>query len=203
VRRLLGEAGPGELICQVRVSLLGVDDPPVWRRLLVSAGVRLDRLHRILQAAMGGEDSHLHVFSADGHCYGDPDPELEFEDERAVRLSDLAQPGRARIGYTYDFGDTWEHEIVVEKLLVAAEHARYPVCVAGEGACPPEDCGGVPGYWRLREALADPSDSEHDELETWLGLDEDGLAFEPSRFDVGHVNRALKAIYSSAVSDAP
>ncbi len=194
LRRLLSEAGPGEPICQVKVSLLGVDDPPVWRRLLVSAGVRLDRLHRILQAAMGWEDSHLHVFSAGDHRYGDPDPELDFEDERAVRLADLAGTRRARIGYTYDFGDSWEHAIVVENLLAAEEPVRYPVCVAGEGACPPEDCGGVPGYWRMREVLADPDDPEHEELRTWLGLDEGGLAFDPSRFDLGHVNRALKAI---------
>ncbi len=97
-----------------------------------------------------------------------------------------------RIRYTYDFGDDWEHEIVVEKVLVAEPGVRYPVCVAGKGACPPEDCGGVWGYERLREVLADPADEEHGEMLEWLGL-QAVAEFDPARFGVEEVNRVLGA----------
>jgi hypothetical protein len=142
---------------------------------------------------MGWEDAHLHMFEAGGRRYGDPDPELEFEDERQVRLADLVRGEGTEIGYLYDFGDSWEHKIVVEKALVAEESARYPLCQAGEGACPPEDCGGAGGYQHLREVLADPGDPEHEEIREWLGLDGTG-ELAPERFDVGQVNQALLAI---------
>ncbi len=191
--RLLGAATQGEPIYQIKVALREVSEPTVWRRLQVSAGIRLDRLHSVLQAAMGWQDSHLHMFTADGHHYGDPDPELELRDERGVRLADLVRGEGTRIDYTYDFGDDWKHEIIVEKLLGAEGGGRYPVCVAGEGACPPEDCGGPPGYQRLRETLADPADPEYEETRIWLGLGE-STEFGPERFELGQVNRALRAI---------
>jgi hypothetical protein len=195
VRRFLGESGPGEPVLQVKVTLEDVTGPPVWRRLQVSAGVRLDRLHSILQAAMGWTDSHLHLFAAGGHEYSDPAFELETEsqDESKVRLADLVVREGDTIEYTYDFGDDWRHKVVVEKLLVADQNFRYPICVTGEGACPPEDCGGAPGYQYLREALADTNHPEHDEFRVWLGLD-DGAEFDPRRFDLGQVNRALREI---------
>jgi hypothetical protein len=195
VRRFLGESGPGGPVLQVKVTLEDVTDPPVWRRLQVSGGVHLDRLHLILQAAMGWTDSHLHLFAAGGHEYSDPAFELETEsqDERRVRLADLAVGEGDTLGYTYDFGDDWRHEVIVEKALVADENVRYPICVAGEGACPPEDCGGAPGYQNLREALADMNHPEHEEFRVWLGLD-DGAEFDPRRFDLGQVNRALREI---------
>jgi hypothetical protein len=194
VRRLLGEAGPGEPVYQLRVTLLDVSDPPVWRRLQVPARVRLDRLHSVLQAAMGWEDAHLHMFEAGRRRFGDADPELEFEDERKVRLADLVARKGTRIGYLYDFGDSWDHQIEVEETLVAEADVRYPVCLAGEGACPPEDCGGAGGYQRVREALADPADPEHDEVREWLGLD-GSSDVTPGQFDLDQVNRALLAIH--------
>jgi hypothetical protein len=183
-------SGPVDFVLQVKISLLGSSKPPVWRRLLVPADIRLDRLHGVIQATMGWEDYHMHVFS-DGSCeYGLADPELGHRDERKATLGRLLKREGERIRYTYDFGDDWEHEIVVEKVLAAEPGVRYPVCVAGKGACPPEDCGGVWGYEHLREVLADPADEEHGEMLEWLGL-QTAAEFDPARFDVDEVNRAL------------
>jgi Plasmid pRiA4b ORF-3-like protein len=192
MRRATGEASQGDPILQVKVSLLGTSKPPVWRRLLVPADTRLDRLHRVIQAAMGWEDYHMHVFSDGSREYGRPDPELEHRDERKATLSSLLERAGDRIRYTYDFGDGWEHEIVLENGLVAEPGVRYPVCVAGKGACPPEDCGGVWGYEDLREALADPAHEQHQEMLEWLGL-QTAREFDSARFDADEVNRALGA----------
>lgn len=183
-------SGPVDSVLQVKISLLGTSKPPVWRRLLIPAAIRLDRLHDVIQAAMGWQDCHMHAF-ADGSCeYGLADPELGHRDERKATLDRLLEREGERIRYTYDFGDNWEHEIVVEKALTVEPGVRYPVCVAGNGACPPEDCGGVWGYEHLREVLADPADEEHEEMLQWLGLQTDA-EFDPARFDVDGVNRAL------------
>jgi hypothetical protein len=177
-------------VLQVKISLLGTSKPPVWRRLLVPATIRLDRLHDVIQAAMGWEDYHMHAFT-DGSCeYGLADPELGHRDERKATLGRLLKREKERLRYTYDFGDNWEHEIVVEKVLAAKPGVRYPVCLAGKGACPPEDCGGVWGYEHLREVLADPADGEHEEMLEWLGF-QTAAEFDPAHLDVGEVNTAL------------
>lgn len=181
---------PGDPILQIRVILAGVADPAVWRRLLVPAAIRLDRLQQVIQAAMGWEDYHLHAFTDGRVRYGRPDPELHLRDERKATLGDLTPRKGGRVRYTYDFGDDWEHEVVVEKVLAAEPGVRYPVCVVGEGACPPEDCGGPWGYEHLREVLADPTSDEHEDMLAWLGLDK-GTDFDPHRFDLSEVNRAL------------
>jgi hypothetical protein len=183
-------SGPVDFVLQVKISLLGSSKPPVWRRLLVPADIRLDRLHGVIQAAMGWEDYHMHAFS-DGSCeYGLADPELGHRDERKATLGRLLKREGERMRYTYDFGDDWEHEIVVEKVLAAEPGVRYPVCVAGKGACPPEDCGGVWGYEDLCEALANPAHEQHQEMLEWLGL-QTAAEFDPARFDAEEVNRAL------------
>jgi hypothetical protein len=192
MRRAAGEPGQGDPVLQVKLSLLGVSKPPVWRRLLIPADIRLDRLHGVIQAAMGWEDYHMHAFS-DGSCeYGLADPELGHRDERKATLDRLLKREGERIRYTYDFGDDWEHEIVLERVLAAEPGVRYPVCVTGNGACPPEDCGGVWGYEDLREALADPAHEQHAEMLEWLCL-QAAAEFDPARFDVDEVNRALGA----------
>jgi hypothetical protein len=193
MRRSLGAPRPGDPVFQVKIDLAGVAEPPVWRRLQIPAGIRLDRFHEVIQAAMGWDNYHLHIFSDGLAEYGVPDPELGFRDERKATLRDLASGEDGCVRYTYDLGDDWEHDVVVEKLLAAEPGMVYPVCVAGAGACPPEDCGGVWGYAHLREILADPADEEHDDMLAWLGL-EKAADFDPHRFDVDEANRALTAV---------
>ncbi|MFC3818681.1 IS1096 element passenger TnpR family protein [Planomonospora venezuelensis] len=192
LRRSLGEAGPGEPVYELKVTLLGTGDPVVWRRARVSAGITLARLHRILVAVMGWEGYHLHIFTVGEKRYGHPSGEwdLDLGDETAVRLADVVSGAGARIGWEYDLGDSWEHEIVVEQILAAGESARYPDVMAGEGACPPEDCGGTWGYREFRAALADPAHEDHEHLVGWAGL-ASADEFDAARFDPDTARRAL------------
>ena len=175
------------VIVQIKVKLLGVTKPPVWRRLQLRADTRLDQLHEILQAALGWENYHMHVFEFGEQRFGVRDPELDFSDERQVTLGELTDIG-TRFRYTYDFGDDWHHEILVEDLLDPQPNIRYPILVDAKGACPPEDCGGVWGYADLKEILADPSHDEHQERLEWLELD-DANEFDPNAVptdDIGY-----------------
>jgi hypothetical protein len=167
------------VIVQIKVKLLGVTKPPVWRRLQLRADTRLDQLHEIIQAALGWENYHMHVFSFGEEEFGVPDRELGFSDERRVTLGELIAGAGDRFRYTYDFGDDWQHEIVVEDLLDADPDTHYPALVAAKGACPPEDCGGPRGYANLRQILADPNHDQHQEMLEWLGLDNAG-EFDPA-----------------------
>ena len=168
------------VIVQIKIKLLGVTKPPVWRRVRLRADTRLDQLHEILQAALGWENYHLHAFSFGEQEFGPRDPELalDFSDERRVTLGQLTDIG-TRFRYTYDFGDNWEHEIVVEDLLDPDPDTHYPILVAAKGACPPEDCGGPWGYTDLKAILADPNDEQHQEMLEWLSL-ENGIEFDPN-----------------------
>jgi Plasmid pRiA4b ORF-3-like protein len=167
-----------------------VSKPPVWRRVLVPAGASLGELHEVIQAAMGWDGGHLHMFSDDITHYGTlPDD----EDEDGFALADvLVEPGD-RLRYTYDFGDDWDHDVKLEKVVAPGAGPRaaaVPVCLAGKGACPPEDCGGAWGYAGLKETIADPSDEEHGGMLEWLGL-EDAADFDPAAFDLASVNARL------------
>lgn len=183
-------SSPGPTVLQVKIKLLGVSKPPVWRRLLVPGEIRLDQLHGAIQLAMGWSDYHMHVFSTDSREYGAPDSDLGFLDERQTTLSRLLSEPGDRIHYTYDFGDNWDHEIMLEKVLGADPEQLYPTCVTGKGACPPEDCGSVWGYARLREVLADPSDEEHASMLEWLEL-ESASDFDAAAFESDAVNELL------------
>jgi hypothetical protein len=189
IRRLRGMAEPGDSVLQVRITLRYVDDPPVWRQVLIPAAYPLSRVHRVVQAAMGWEDCHMHAFQIGKTTYGpDPEGEIGDADETKARLADVARV-RTRIGYEYDFGDSWEHELVVEARTVAEDGQTYPACIAGEGACPPEDCGGVYGFAELKEVLAGPDSAERDEMLEWA--DED---FDPTHFDLAAANATVAAI---------
>ena len=168
------------VIVQIKIKLLGVTKPPVWRRVQLRADTRLDQLHEILQAGLGWENYHLHAFSFGQQEFGprDPDLALDLADERKVTLGELTDIG-ARFRYTYDFGDNWEHEILVEDLLDPAPDTHYPILVAAKGACPPEDCGGPWGYTDLKAILANPADEQHHDMLEWLGLD-NGSEFDPN-----------------------
>jgi hypothetical protein len=178
-------------IYQLKVTLLGTK-PPIWRRLLVPADLTLAQLHDVLQAAMGWQDCHLHEFSVGGRHFGRPDPEDRLmgmppvENERTVRLSRVLTRVGAKAIYTYDFGDSWEHGIVLEKRLGYDPTIAYPLCTGGKLACPPEDCGGIGGFYHLLDVLSDPTHEEHDELHDWVGDD-----YDPEAFSIDHVNRIL------------
>ncbi len=180
----------GEPALQVKVALRGISKPPVWRRLILPADMTLEHLHHAIQASFGWTDMHLHVFSTGAGEYGVPDPGLGFGDERRVRLGALLEEPGDRIQYTYDFGDDWEHNITLEKLLIAGPDAQLPACTAGKGACPPEDCGGAWGYADLKAALADPGNEEHADMLEWLGLD-GSEEFDPAAFDLAEANYEL------------
>ncbi|MGW3040460.1 plasmid pRiA4b ORF-3 family protein [Kitasatospora sp. NPDC001159] len=190
--QLRGEARPGDPVYQLRIELADVEQPAVWRRVQVPAGFRLDRLHLVIQAAMGWQNCHLHAFDVKGVNYGHPSSELDFVDETAAALDAVVKEGEF-LDYTYDFGDSWEHRILVERQLAAEAGHHYPLCIDGAGACPPEDCGGAPGYDDLKQALSDPSHPEREDLLCWLGL-ETAAGFDPTRFDLHRTNQRLRAL---------
>lgn len=183
-------SGSTDVIVQIKVKLLGVSKPPVWRRLQLRADTRLDHLHEMIVAAFGWQDYHMHVFASGPEEFGVPDPELGFADERHVSLGQLISGIGDRLRYTYDFGDDWQHEIMVEELLDADPETHYPVLVTAQGACPPEDCGGPWGYAELKEILADPSHEQHQEMLDWLGL-ENSSAFDPDAVATDQIEQEL------------
>jgi hypothetical protein len=174
---------------QLKVQLRNVT-PLVWRRLLVPAELRLSTLADVLIGAMGWNGAHLHCFYFGDTRYGPDSPDLidmgEI-DESTVALSD-ALDGSSRFTFEYDFGDDWRHRIDVERVLLAPIGLKVPVCVAGKNACPPDDCGGAPGYEILLEALADSSHEEHDSMFEWVG----GVSLDPTEFDIVAANIVLQ-----------
>jgi len=179
-------------IYQIKVTLLGTR-PPIWRRLLVPADLTLGGLHDVLQSAMGWDQSHLHEFRVGQQRYGAPDPTgggfgMEDQiDERKVRLHQVLSRVGAKAVYTYDFGDGWEHGIVVEKRLPVDPNLAYPACTGGRRACPPEDCGGIPGFYELLNAIRNPNHENREDLLDWLGGE-----YDPKAFSIETVNRALQ-----------
>ena len=133
----------------------------------------------------------MHEFSVGQRRFGRPDPEDRFagmpsaENECVVRLSSVLGRIGSKAIYTYDFGDSWEHSLVLEKRLPIDPAMTYPVCTDGQFACPPEDCGGIPGFYDLVEALSDPTHERHEEMLDWIG------EFDPRTFSVETVNRML------------
>jgi hypothetical protein len=163
--------------------------PPVRRRVQVPGEVDLAVLHEVVQSAMGWTNSHLHEFNIAGRRYGIPDPDWDGQnltDEAKGKLFRLVKQGD-RFSYLYDFGDNWAHRLTVEKVLPPEPGMRYPRCVSGSGACPPEDVGGPWGYDEFQAVLADPSHPEHDERVEWLGG-----PFDPHRFDLDTADQALE-----------
>jgi hypothetical protein len=175
---------------QLKVTLKHLR-PPIWRRIQVTGDTSLFKLHRVLQVVMGWTDSHLHQFIVRGSYYGTPHPDFGFDvrDERRVALAEIASSPKTKFTYEYDFGDSWEHEILVEKMLPPDKGIYYPICLTGKRACPPEDCGGVWGYAGFLEAILDPDHPDHEEMLEWVGG-----SFDPEAFDLDAINRALRRI---------
>lgn len=177
-------------VYQLKVTLRGIR-PPIWRRLQVRGSATLPKLHDAIQIAMGWTDSHLHLFNVGGVSYGVPDPDFDDDvrSERRIKLGQIVYGAKDRFSYEYDFGDSWEHEILVEKVLPPDPAVHYPICLTGKRACPPEDVGGVWGYADFLEAIAHPEHAEHEEMLEWVGG-----AFDPEAFDLEAVNQALRQL---------
>lgn len=175
-------------IYQLKITLVD-SKPPIWRRVLVADDTRLSTLHLILQIVMPWSNSHLHQFLVGGEYYSNPDFDLEdVYSENDVRLNQLGLAPKARFRYEYDFGDGWDHDILVEKILDPDPGSKYPQCIKGVNACPPDDCGGIWGYYRLLETLSDPKNRDYEDMLEWVG----GEPIDPEAFDIDKVNRMLR-----------
>ncbi len=175
-------------IYQLKVSLKGAK-PPIWRRFLIDSAVTLPLFHDALQIIMGWTDSHLHQFIVGNRCYGVPDPEWDFveiNDEEKVKLNQLLRKEEDSIIYEYDFGDGWEHKITLEKVLPFDHDAVLPLCIKARGACPPEDIGGIWGYYNFLDALNNSNHPEHEEFREWVGVE-----FDSAAYDMDEVNQLL------------
>ncbi|MGA5823430.1 plasmid pRiA4b ORF-3 family protein [Kitasatospora sp. NPDC094028] len=185
-------------IHQLKVSIRG-SQPLIWRRLEVRSDITLQALHDSIQAAFDWKNSHLWEFTtpAGGKYAGADAQDPEFDEgvlsAEQTRLSQVAPNSGDRLQYTYDPGDDWEHTIVVEAITASEPDVAYPRCLAGQGACPPEDCGGIEEYHHLIEVLADPTHPEHESDLRWLGL-KSAVRFDPSAFEPDEVNTALATL---------
>ena len=179
-------------IYQLKITLKGFR-PPIWRRFLVASTVSLEDVHDILQMVMGWADSHMHEFSMGSDRYGVPDGDFpsDIQDEAKYRLDQVLTKAKDKLNYTYDFGDGWEHEVVLEKILPFETGTALPVCLEGSRACPPEDIGGIGGYAMFLDAISDPEHPEHESMLEWIVEDIDG-DFDPEYFDLAEVNNLLQ-----------
>lgn len=179
-------------IYQLKITLLGIE-PAIWRRI-ETPDVPLEKLHDLIQTAMGWTNSHLHQFKIDGGRYvnawlmqdGFDDPDaMEYSD---VWLSDFINPQKPKlqIHYEYDFGDGWEHTVELEQVKSVEPAARYPRCTEGARACPPEDVGGIYGYADCVAALANPRHEQHEEYSEWVGK------YDPDAFSPAKATRAMR-----------
>ena len=177
----------------VRLKITLVDtEPAIWRRVEVASALTLKDLHAVIQAVMGWENSHLYQFhvgrqTIDGPGMGD----IGFSSQRnitaaRVGLDELIEGRIKRFGYLYDMGDSWEHELRIEKLLPADPNARYPRYIDGAGACPPEDVGGLPGFYAFLEAINDRKHPDHEEMLDWCGG-----SFDPNTLDEAEIKKRL------------
>lgn len=172
---------PG-LLYQFKITLLRIE-PPIWRRIQIK-DCTLDKLHEHIQTAMGWTNSHLHQFKVGGETYGNPElleDDFDCLDSTRTKFSTiLPTDGKPfSFQYEYDFGDCWEHEVLFEGCPPVDPKAKYPLCLEGERACPPEDCGGARGYADFLEAIGDKGHKQHDEMLEWIGGSFDPAAFDP------------------------
>ena len=176
-----------EQLYLLKIQLLDIE-PAIWRRFVVPASITLDRLHDVIQIVMGWTDNHLHEFTIGKKRYTEYP---EYKEDGAVcgryRLRDLIKQKGRTFRYLYDFGDGWEHELILEdNRYFNSELEMELVCLEGERACPPKDVGGTSGYYELCEALKDPNNEEHENYIEWLGD-----VYDSEMFDEDIVNWEL------------
>lgn len=178
-------------IYQLKITLRG-SKPPIWRRILVIDSTKLDDLHEIFQVVMGWENYHMHQFCHGEIFYGVLNEDfddfgIELKDESKYRLSQLLTAEKSSMVYEYDFGDGWEHQIVLEKILPFDSTLQLPLCIKGKRACPPEDCGGIWGYEDLLKILKDKKHPDHENMQEWIGG-----SFDSEYFDLDEINEQLR-----------
>jgi hypothetical protein len=178
------------MVYQVKVVLRD-SKPPIWRRVQLRGETALDTFHKILQTLMGWTDSYPHLFIIDRTFYGKPDLESPFEvkDEKDFTLNSLFAGRKKRFAYEYDFEDCWQHELLIEEVITPKERLKYPVCLGGKRAYPPEDCGGIWEYTDILEAIEDPKHPEYYNMLRWV---ENGL--DPDSFNLEEINLRLRKI---------
>jgi len=179
-------------VFQMKVILKG-SKPPIWRRVLIPSDITLDRLHKVIQICMGWTDTHLHQFICRREYYGVPDDDsaTEVKNEIGVKIFKWLKKEKDRIFYEYDFGDSWLHEIVLEKLLPYERKTKIS-CMKGVRACPPEDCGGIYGYCDMIRVLSDENNPEYEDMKEWVGED-----FDPEYFNITETNKLLDKYVNS------
>lgn len=173
-------------VCQFKITLNEIS-PPIWRRIQVPENYSFWDLHVAIQDSMGWTDSHLHQFEMNNPKTGQEVeigiPDEDWEDQALagwdVKIADYFTIKNNVALYIYDFGDNWEHTVKLEKIMPRDEKIVYPTCLEGERACPPEDCGGIPGYEDLLMTISDPGDKEYEDTIEWLGDDFDPEYFDP------------------------
>jgi hypothetical protein len=175
----------GGAVYRLKVTLRG-SRPPIWRRFLVPGDVTLKRLHDCLQAVMGWYDDHLHQFHCRGVLYGTTDREFGLApvSETKTRVDELLRRPKDRLVYEYDFGDGWEHDVILEAVLPPGRADRYPVVESGRRACPPEDVGGISGCERSLEIISHIMHPEHEDTMEWVGrpsILSDSMLVRPTR----------------------
>ena len=195
------EPAHADKIYQLKISIK-YTEPLVWRSVQVPTWASLADLHNVIQFTFDWIDDHMHEFEVKGAAYKDVADALDQYGEDYVALGWAAWAVRSKINYVYDFGDSWKHEIVVQKILPVAPHTKYPVCVGGERAAPPDDCGGA---WRFASYVAQlrlPKSKRDEELleemEYIMGED-----FDPDAFDADKVNAKLQHLSLSGTSAEP
>jgi hypothetical protein len=184
-------AAKTDLLFQFKITLLDIK-PAIWRRIQVPDCTLVD-LHEYIQAAFGWENYHLHQFEIDGVQYSQPAPDgddfdMDFEDETDVLLGKLLPKSsrKCRWIYEYDFGDGWRHEVRFEGFPLKDPKVKSPICLEGERACPPEDCGGPWGYGDYLAAITDPQNEQHEEMLEWRG------PFDPETFDAKQATKEMR-----------
>ena len=174
-------------IYQIQIVLKG-SKPKIWRRILIDSDTLLIDLHKIIQTTMGWTNSHLHLFSDGYEEYSPKEFEVEYTvDSRTVRLNQILKKEKSSINYEYDFGDNWQHTLILEKILSPDNQLQIPRCIAGRRNCPPEDCGGIWGYSEMLKILKQPDHEEYKSYMEWLDGD-----FDPDDFDKDKINDYLK-----------
>ena len=174
-------------IYQIQVVLTNTKQK-IWRRLLVNSDILLVDLHRIIQTAMGWTNSHLHLFNDGLTDYAPKEFEVEeSRNSRTIKLNSILKKEKSKILYEYDFGDSWNHDIILEKIIKEEETGQIPRCIKGKRNCPPEDCGGTWGYNDLLLTISNPKHEDYESMMEWLGGN-----FDPEYFDIDEINNNLR-----------